>query len=1118
MSELLDITDITLNRAFGPKIRQDTVPERAQGLTDYAYGDKREALASQSELVTQLFSYCYEGPVDMLSPLFDWRCWKPFDEHFLNMFGGYGMNGTIKMGNGTRDTANLVQVPFCGVVPGGLQGLGNGTSSAKRAVQAASVPCQAGRRRQQAVVSAAAEAANKEGLRDDSWRLALEAEIDANDPTRGALRKQAHDQRRLLQEQRRLLREGKVETRGHVDGSQRSLLQSRMTAPNMTINDFTVGLWMDTCVEHKDCKTGEQGHLIRILRPNDATLPEFWYGGPGMFCFNDYTCETCAFCQDDQVDSFDGKCPQDVCQGSGNMPECLSAETLMEDWKCPERYKFEVRKYFTDTPSVAYPPQVKNRFLTPFNRLVGSVLVSHKRRDKTSCIAGVGSATPGVRKPSVIQYINNSASASTCLGEEAATEPYGVDSVLIPTSTIYDGKAFFGQTYVSHERADLNGVDAGYGFFNHSYDTMLKKPKDQILINSGFAKSFNMYLDSRATHSQASNYIAYMREGGLIDEQTESIKVQFVTFNIDNNIFTHLEFDFFWEKGGAITWDWTMRTVPGPPVYRWGGEGSTSPLQQPLEVLCMIFLAINCMLEFRDVVTSFRVMRPQNYFFNFWNWIDITHLCFMWCGWILWVSYGQRAWDFEMKPDYPGNIDPAADTRYFQTNSTHEFEFLSFLDEVSGLSEDLRTYNEIVAVSVLLFVVRVIKNLDFQERMGLVSRTIIASIPPICHFMVLFFLVFYGYAVVGHILFGHLFAPCATMEDSMMFLFLDMLIGYNPANFVVGMSGATESWAYLIYLYSFLLILFFILFNVLLGILIDTYCEIKSGLDEDAPSFMPEMANILTSNVLDLVIDHKKRIPDAKLKQVLDEHKAGLPSMDSLREALDKSTAEPPSIILNGGAEIDGPTMRKIVTRHSEDKMQRIAISLQAFAGHESDDDDAEEEELEEEWVKMPDGTLKRRTKVVDKKEYADSDEEEMILNIVARYAHESQVEDGKKDDDELLLLQVEHMKRELAMFRAAQTTHKRVKDMEDQLDRMALAVLPPEERLPKPAAFGGRHKDLGLHRQIRGLLRITVVGARGLPAMDILGSTDPYALVFLAEPLGESVTGECTFHLFLFY
>lgn len=42
--------------------------------------------------------------------------------------------------------------------------------------------------------------------------------------------------------------------------------------------------------------------------------------------------------------------------------------------------------------------------------------------------------------------------------------------------------------------------------------------------------------------------------------------------------------------------------------------------------------------------------------------------------------------------------DPFAGTRYFQTNSTHEHEFLEFLDEVSGLSLNLRTYDELVSV------------------------------------------------------------------------------------------------------------------------------------------------------------------------------------------------------------------------------------------------------------------------------------------------------------------------------------------------------------------------------------------------------------------------------------
>merc|ERR1719453_1087880 len=166
------------------------------------------------------------------------------------------------------------------------------------------------------------------------------------------------------------------------------------------------------------------------------------------------------------------------------------------------------------------------------------------------------------------------------------------------------------------------------------------------------------------------------------------------------------------------------------------------------------------------------------------------------------------------------------------------------------------------------------------------------------------------------------------------------------------------------------------------------------------------MMQILTSNALDYIIDHKKRMPDWVFKRVLDSHKAGLPSIEALKNALGESTAPPPSIVLPGGAEVDGPTMKKIVTPHSEDRMQRQAISLQAYAGHESDDDEEEEEEGEEkaEWIKMPDGSLKKLSVPAEKKTYVNEDEERMIENIVARYAEESAVDEAKKEDDELLL------------------------------------------------------------------------------------------------------------------
>ena len=62
------------------------------------------------------------------------------------------------------------------------------------------------------------------------------------------------------------------------------------------------------CYEHKHCK---QGYITDPFQGLGN-----WGGGPGQFCAKDNYCYTCGDCQDD-ADAVDGKCPQDLCPGSG---------------------------------------------------------------------------------------------------------------------------------------------------------------------------------------------------------------------------------------------------------------------------------------------------------------------------------------------------------------------------------------------------------------------------------------------------------------------------------------------------------------------------------------------------------------------------------------------------------------------------------------------------------------------------------------------------------------------------------------------------------------------------------------------------------------------------------
>ena len=249
-------------------------------------------------------------------------------------------------------------------------------------------------------------------------------------------------------------------------------------------------------------------------------------------------------------------------------------------------------------------------------------------------------------------------------------------------------------------------------------------------------------------------------------------------------------------------------------------------------MVCLVLLCINCFLELKDIALAVRTLRPGDYFTNLWNYIDLGHFLLMWAAWLLWVLYVDTASRFRMESSYQVLADPASDLRFFATVGEQEKAFLDFVAAVAERCDRLAQYTAISGVSVLVFLFRIIKNLDFQERMGLVSRTIFTAVPDLIHFSVLFAVVYFGFTVVGHVMFGHLFEPMSTLQGAATELFF-WLVGYDPPSFWEAMSHAAPPWAFQTFVWSYLVIVSFILFNVLLAIFIDTYCEIKGQQDPE---------------------------------------------------------------------------------------------------------------------------------------------------------------------------------------------------------------------------------------------------------------------------------------------
>ena len=84
----------------------------------------------------------------------------------------------------------------------------------------------------------------------------------------------------------------------------------------------------------------------------------------------------------------------------------------------------------------------------------------------------------------------------------------------------------------------------------------------------------------------------------------------------------------------------------------------------------------------------------------------------------------------------------------------------------------------------MLFVLRILKTLDFQPKVALITRTLRNTIVDLIHFLVLFTIVWMGYTIAGHQLFGHLFVDFSTIARGATGLMV-LLVNWDPSHSIV---------------------------------------------------------------------------------------------------------------------------------------------------------------------------------------------------------------------------------------------------------------------------------------------------------------------------------------------
>ncbi|KAK1161107.1 polycystin-2-like [Acipenser oxyrinchus oxyrinchus] len=302
--------------------------------------------------------------------------------------------------------------------------------------------------------------------------------------------------------------------------------------------------------------------------------------------------------------------------------------------------------------------------------------------------------------------------------------------------------------------------------------------------------SGGFYMDLGSTKSRSAKLIKHLKDNLWLSRATRAIFVDFSVYNANLNLFCVVRLVAEIPATGGVLTSWEFYSVK---LLRYTSKYDY--FLASCEVLFILFIFAFFIQECIDIYKT-----KWNYFKNGWNCVDV-----------LLVVLSLMAIFFNVYRTM--NVESLLYRLLKNPHKYHNFHFLAFWQT---------QYNNMIAVNVFISWVKVFKYISFNRTMSTLSSTLSHCAKDIIGFAVMFFIVFFAYAQLGYLLFGCQVDSFSSFKNCVFTQFLVILgeINFNEleqANRILGP----------IYFTTFVFFVFFVLLNMFLAIINDTYAEIK---------------------------------------------------------------------------------------------------------------------------------------------------------------------------------------------------------------------------------------------------------------------------------------------------
>ncbi|XP_029356804.1 polycystin-2 isoform X2 [Echeneis naucrates] len=303
------------------------------------------------------------------------------------------------------------------------------------------------------------------------------------------------------------------------------------------------------------------------------------------------------------------------------------------------------------------------------------------------------------------------------------------------------------------------------------------------------------YQDLSRTKEESAIQIQFLKDHLWLDRGTRAVFLDFSVYNGNINLFCIARLLAEFPATGGVVTSWQFQTVR---LMRY--VSSWDYFVGVCEVAFCLFILYYVVEE----VLEIRIHR-MHYFRNLWNCLDVLILVLSVVAIIMNIT----------RTAMVSNLLKGL----LENHTAHpSFEPLANLQI---------QFNNIAAVIVFFSWVKLFKFINFNKTMSQLSSTMSRCAKDLVGFAIMFFIIFLAYAQLAYLVFGTQVNDFSTFQASIFTQFRIILGDFEfseieEANPVLGP----------IYFTTFVFFIFFILMNMFLAIINDTYSEVKADMSQ----------------------------------------------------------------------------------------------------------------------------------------------------------------------------------------------------------------------------------------------------------------------------------------------